>query len=119
MRIISFTKHWDKLKTPTFSTFRYPYWQEGWYVQVFYKNRNPVERQKLGEAKIIKVETVELDPTYVFSSFEKALRYITEQEAIEDGFTGIQDMLKWMRKIYGSGFISRMDKITLQWTKHE
>jgi hypothetical protein len=115
MRIISFTKHWDKLKNLTFSTYRYPYWQEGWDVQVFYKNRNPKERQKLGEAKIIKVETVELDPTYTYR-LEKPVRFITKQEAIEDGFDSITDMLKWLRKLYGLDFISKMDKITLEWT---
>jgi hypothetical protein len=106
---------WPKLQQPVFSTFRYPFWEQGWEIQVFYKNRNPKERQKLGEAKIIAVESVELNPKFKYwSLYQTPPRYITEQEAIDDGFTSIDDMLKWMRKTYGLNFISKMNKITIE-----
>ncbi len=56
MRIISFTEMWLKLKSPVFTTFRFPRkdkdWQVGEIVQVYFKNRSP-DRKKLGEVEII------------------------------------------------------------------
>jgi len=113
MRIISFSKKWDKLNQHEFTTFRYPRGDKDWYVgevvQVFYKSRSP-QREKLGIAEIIGKERRELDP-----NFESITPVVTHAEAREDGFIDRGDMVVFMQKQYGLNYISLFNKLTLKW----
>lgn len=111
MRIISFSKMWEKLKQPEFTTFRFPRkdkdWQEGETVQVFFKNRSP-NRKKLGEAVVLsKVSKITGRPE----------TDVTDDEAIADGFTGVRDMEQWLISTYGIRKVvsGPMNKLTLRW----
>lgn len=111
MRILSFTKMWDKLGQNIFTTFRFPRrdkdWQKGEVVRVFYKQRSP-ERKELGIAEIIDKEP------------KKILGDVTGIEAKEDGFQSISDMAFWLRKRYGNRIEDEsMNCLTLKWIKKE
>uniref|UniRef100_A0A6M3J2V5 Uncharacterized protein n=1 Tax=viral metagenome TaxID=1070528 RepID=A0A6M3J2V5_9ZZZZ len=124
MRIISFSEKWPKLhlelpveKRPDFCTFRYWYWQLGWGVQVFYKNRSriPGVREKLGEATIIKAEPRELDKFAAEKGWND-YPLVTDTEAQEDGFPNLDEMVKFMEKQYGGlDWYPVMNKLTLRW----
>ena len=108
MRIISFSKKWDKLKLPEFTTFRFPRKDKDWYVsekvQVFYKNRSP-QREKLGEALIIGKRL-------------QSIRQINESEAIADGFPNAFQMWLWLKETYKTIYMhQRMNKLTLRWLR--
>ncbi len=112
MRIISFSKKWDKLQQPEFTTFRFPRRDKNWYigetVQVFYKSRSP-QREKLGIAEIIKSEVRKIATGYV--PYRP-----TENEAKEDGFLSLLDMNTYFRKTYGSHIFEKLiNKLTLKW----
>jgi len=116
MRIISFSKKWVKLKQPDFTTFRFPRkdrdWEVGEVVQVYYKNRTP-QREKLGEAKILKLEK-----RYFYLPDEDVpLRSLmSHAEAKRDGFKNYQDMTAWLEKSYGGRIYDEpMNKLTLRW----
>ncbi len=115
MRIISFSKKWNKLQQPIFTTFRYPRldkdWQVGERVQVFFKNRSP-RREKLGEAIITAKVYRELS-----SYFADDAPLVTSKEAKEDGFIDRYDMSCFMEKQYGLDYISLFNKLTLEWCK--
>ena len=111
MRILSFTKMWDKLERNIFTTFRFPRkdkdWLKGEVVRVFYKQRSP-ERRELGTAEIIDKEP------------KNILEDVTGIEAKEDGFQSISDMAIWMRKSYGDRIEKElMNCLTLKWIKRE
>jgi len=110
MRILSFTKMWDKLEQNIFTTYRFPRkdkdWQKGEVVRVFYKQRSP-ERKELGIAEIIDKEP------------KKILEDVTGIEAKEDGFQSISDMAIWLRKRYGNRIEEPMNCLTLKWIKKE
>jgi len=110
MRIISFSKKWDKLSQPKFTTFRFPRKDKDWYVgevvQVFFKSRSP-QREKLGEAEIIAKE---------LKLTSDSATDVTDAEAKADGFNNVRDMETWMRKTYGEVKAwTRMNKLTLRW----
>ena len=89
MRILSFSKHWNKLEKDEFTTFRFPRkdrdWEAGEVVQVYYKNRTP-QREYLGIARIFRKE-------------ERWVSDIRNDEAIEDGFpSGKEEMWQWLIK---------------------
>ena len=110
MRIISFTKKWDKLRELRFTTFRFPRKDKDWYVgeivQVYFKSRSP-ERERLGIAAIISKE-LRFDG--------KPETDVTRAEAIADGFCSIRDMENWMIKIHGwVKAWDPMNKLTLRW----
>lgn len=111
MRIISFTKMWDKLKKPEFTTFRFPRkdkdWQEGETVQVYFKNRSP-NREKLGDAIIVKKEV---------KVTGRPNTDITDEEAREDGFSDVRDMEQWLIQTYGIRKVCEesMNKLSLRW----
>lgn len=114
MRNISFTKMWDKLKQPQFTTFRFPRRDKDWYhgeeVQVFFKNRSP-NREKLGNAKIVNVE-----PRRILSSVPNNIPRISDEEAKADGFENFEDMKNWLNKTYGGMKIGHtINKLTLRW----
>jgi len=107
MRILSFTKMWDKLERSVFTTFRFKRkdrdWQIGEVVRVVYKQRSP-ERRELGIAEIIDKEPKRIPED------------VTDIEAKEDGFQSINDMAIWMRKRYGSRIEKeQMNRLTLKW----
>jgi len=112
MRIISFTKKWQKLSNPEFTTFRFPRRDRDWYigevVQLYLRNRTP-QREKLGEAEIINKEVRKIATAY------EPYRP-TEAEAIADGFGSSVEMNVWFRKTYGSRiFEAPVYKLTLRW----
>lgn len=122
MRIISFSKKWEKLKQPEFTTFRYPRVDKDWYigeqVQVYFKNRSP-QRERLGIAEIINKERRELDPFFTDGKVVEPIRVplVTDDEAIADGFESRNDMIRYMEKQYGLDYISLFNKLTLRWVK--
>ena len=111
MRIISFSKMWDKLKQPEFTTFRYPRGDKDWFVgeevQVFYKNRSP-NREKLGEAVIV---------SKISKITGRLETDVTDADAIADGFTDVRDMEQWLIKTYGIRKVvsEPINKLTLRW----
>jgi hypothetical protein len=112
MRIMSFSKKWDKLQQPEFTTFRFPRkdrdWEVGETIQVYYKNRTP-QREKLGEAEIINKELRKIATAH-------AQYRPTEQEAIADGFTTLFEMNRYFGRTYGERiFEEPINKLTLKW----
>lgn len=91
MRVLGFSKRWQKLSNPEFSTFRFPRrdrdWKVGEIVQIVYKPRSK-EHEVLQVAIIIGKEP-------------KQLADITREEAIADGFNSRTELRQWMTKTYG------------------
>ena len=107
MRILGFTKKWDKLLNYSFTTFRFARkdkdWDVGEVVQVVYKPRSK-NRDILGIAEIISKET--------------RLGCQDDAEAQEDGFIDARDMERWMVKTYGEARTwEPMNKLTLKGKK--
>jgi len=75
-------------------------------VQVYYKNRSPQLREKLGEAEIIAIVQREV---------RSGKPAITELDAHEDGFDSIEEMRAYMSLTYGKGYPSRFNRLTLKW----
>ena len=101
MRVLGFSKKWDKLSGIEFTTFRFPRkdrdWSVGEEVQIVFKPRSK-EREQLGTARII----------------SKEFRYplaITEEEAIKDGFNNALEMWVWLKKPKND---TPMNKLTLR-----
>ena len=109
MRILGFSKEWDKLKQPEFTTFRFPRkdkdWQVGEIVQITYKPRSN-SRKILGTARIIAKEERRL---YCYNNRE-------DDEARQDGFSNKHEMLLWINKIHGDRWqYKAMNRLTLRW----
>lgn len=104
MRILGFSKKWDKLNNIEFTTFRFPRkdrdWYEGEVVQIVYKPRSK-EREKLGIARINFKEFVRIED-------------ITEDEAIRDGFCNALEIWLWLKRPKGN---EPINKLTLRWIK--
>ena len=107
MRILGYSKRWEKLQRPVHTTFRFPRKDKDWYagevVQVYYKNRTP-QREYLGIAQIFRKE-------------ERWVSDIRNSEAIEDGFpSGKEEMWQWLLKSQ-KGIKARdaINKLTLKW----
>jgi len=120
VRIISFSKRWDKLQQPEFTTFRFPRkdadrgrdWKLGERVQVYYKSRSP-EREFLGEAEITNKELRKIGTAH-----EQCRP--TEEEAIADGFPSLIGFNEYFRDTYGSRiFEEPINKLTLRWRGEE
>ena len=114
MRILGFSKKWEKLSQPEFTTFRFPRrdrdWEIGEVVQVYYKNRTP-QREKLGEAEIIQKK---------LKLTGDATSDITDSEAQADGFSDVRDMENWIMKAHGIRAIFRpINKLTLKRLRQE
>ncbi len=113
MRIMGFSQKWPKLKQSEFTTFRFSRrdkrdWEVGEVVQVYFKNRTP-QREKLGEAEIVKKELRKIATAY--EQYRP-----TEEEAIADGFANLFEMNTWFRKTYGKRiFEEGINKLTLRW----
>ena len=131
MRILGFSKKWDKLNNDTFTTFRFKRhdkrdWFVGEIVQIVYKPRSK-EREVLGIAKI---ENKELkDMSWAYKKLAKLK--ITNAEANEDGFpdgydkhgyakSGYLFMCEWLFDTYGEKLSCEpMNKLTLCWLEKE
>ena len=113
MRILGFSKEWDKLKQDEFTTFRFSRrdrdWEVGEVVQVVYKPRSK-EREVLGVVEIVSKEA---------RCFAVGTRHCTtREEAIEDGFSGFQEMRKWLLQTHGKRVDEEwMNKLTLRWVR--
>jgi|GEM_PF-1356790 len=116
MRILGFSKHWDKLNQESFTTFRFfrkdKDWALGEIVQIVIKPRSK-NRVVLGTAQIVKGDLRKLDT--IFVQYRP-----TEAEARADGFENLQAMNEWFRDIYGSRiFVEPINKFTLKWVSRE
>ncbi|KKL60061.1 hypothetical protein LCGC14_2209080 [marine sediment metagenome] len=102
MRILGFSKKWDKLNNIEFTTFRSPRkdrdWEADETVQIVYKPRSK-KRESLGTARIISKE------------FRFPLE-ITEEEAIKDGFNNALEVWLFLKKPKND---TPMNKLTLRW----
>lgn len=106
MRILGFSKKWDKLQQPQFTTFRLSRrdrdWEEGEVIQVVYKPRSK-NREILGSAEIVNKES-------------RRLHQLTHSETVEDGFKGILNMSEWLLEAHGKRlFDEGLNKLTLRW----
>ena len=132
MRILGFSKKWDKLNKQwykrdlhTFTTFRYPRRDRDWgveeVVQVVYKPRSK-ERQPLGIARIIRIDRKDMGKDcYSYYHRSDAMadpEVILPPEAEEDGFTGqhgggdVRAMIKFIKDWSRPPMIN---KLTLYW----
>jgi len=104
MRILGYSRKWDKLQKPIHTTFRYPRrdrdWAIGERVQIVYKPRSK-DREVLQIATIIKKES-------------KQLSDITHNEAVEDGFINLYAMFEFLGKNRSSDFHRPINKLTLE-----
>jgi hypothetical protein len=112
MRIISFSKKWDKLNQPEFTTFRFPRkdsdkgrdWHLGEIVQIYYHNRCP-DREYLGTAEIMR-------------KFTMLVCDIDDELAVADGFPGgCAEMVEWLESSHKQRLemITQINKLTLRW----
>lgn len=114
MRILGFTKKWDKLNQPIFTTFRFPRrdkdWQLDEIVKVVFRPRSK-DRETLGVARIVQKSLRKIGTA--FEQYQP-----TEEEAKADGFPSLIEMNKWFSEIYGSRiFREPINKFTLRWVK--
>lgn len=97
MRVMGFSRKWEKLSQPVFSTFRLPRKDRGWsigeQVQIVYRPRSK-DREILTDAAIIlNVESRSFNP--------RMAPKITQLEAIADGFVSVGQMQAWLEKAHG------------------
>ena len=126
MRIIGFSKKWDKLNNELlFTTFRYPRRDRDWeveeVVQVVYKPRSK-DREPLGIARIIRKQEKDMANKYwEYRSRRDVLadsKCIHPGEALADGFISqhgagdVKAMLEFLREPRRGDIIN---KITLYW----
>jgi len=131
MRILGFSKKWDKLRQPDFTTFRFPRrdkdWEVGEQVRVVYKPRTK-EREVLGIAKIIGKERCWVGWATTLIHWIHSQKDIlpgrggwgtvSHKEAVEDGFSGVLEMIQWMSKTHKDRNNQEiMNKLTLQWVE--
>ena len=118
MRILVFSKKWDKLNNEIlFTTFRYPRRDKDWQieevVQVVYKSRSKGGGERLGIAQIIGKER-----RRTVCSIPIDIPMISESEAQTDGFEDYQSMIDWLTKIYfhrePMRQVSPINKLTLR-----
>lgn len=117
MRILGFTKKWQKLSQSEFTTFRFARrdkdWQVGEQVQVVFMAGRK-QRELLGIARIIGKEM-----RYFFSPIDVPNKLLMgHSEAKRDGFEDYYGMRDWLKKIYGNRIYNEpMNKLTLKWIK--
>ena len=109
MRILGFSKKWDKLSDIAFTTFRLPRQDKDWekleQVQVVYKPRSK-DREVLGTATI-----VSKDPIW--------LSDITNLMAQMDGFNNAEDMRGWLFKAHNPVRLDHepLNRLLVEWSK--
>jgi len=129
MRILGFSKKWDKLNNSIlFTTFRFARkdkdWQVGEQVKIVYKPRSKGGGEVLGVAKIIG-KTKRSVGIY---GDKTGRPLITDKEAIADGFPGYEkkfgveikpifQMWEFLWDAYGGERLLNepMNKLTLRW----
>jgi hypothetical protein len=107
MRILGFSKKWDKLKRDEFTTFRYPRkdsdkgrdWHEGEILKIVYQPRH--QNEYLGIAQVI---SKDLKNPYS----------IDDEEAVADGFNNWSEMADFLKLVP----TSTINKLTLRWIEH-
>lgn len=121
-RIISFSRKWEKLNQPYFTTFRFPRkdrdWEVGETAQVFFKNRSP-QREKLGTAQII--DKTKRCMAKIGDTTGEIL--VTNEEAKADGFKDERgqpayfNMWEYLWDFYGGERLLNepINKLTLRW----
>lgn len=122
MRILGFSKRWDKLNYPVFTTFRFPRRDKDWFVgelvQIVYKPRSK-QREVLGFAEIERREPRAM----AWHGDKTGLPKVHNEEAIEDGFRGegtkVAYFLMWefLFGAYGGERLLNepMNKLMLRW----
>lgn len=110
-RVIGFTKKWDKLYTPEFTTFRFKRKDKplevGELVQIVYHPRSK-DREIIGKALIKRIDAYCFRPTIGYL-------YPSDEDAIADGFDGLDEMIDWFTDTYGERINQEtMFKITLK-----
>lgn len=135
MRILGFSKKWDKLNNIEFTTFRFPRkdrdWSVGEEVKIVFKPRRKGGGEKLGIAKIIEKES----RCMAWCSSSLTEPKVTNEEAIADGFKdsylkpqfGFSELVKiayffmwdFLWDCYGGERLLNepMNKLTLRWIK--
>ena len=125
MRILGFSKKWDKLEQDEFTTFRFPRRDKDWYigekVQVKIKPRQKGGGVFVGIALIIDKRLRRIDRFRGVATIPY-MGFLTEEEVVRDGFQNAKDMLDWLQKSYGNDdrwvFSEPMNKLTLRWFSH-
>ena len=122
MRILGFTEKWPKLRKPEFTTFRFRRrdrdWAVGELVQIVYKPRSK-NREILGTAQIFSGEkrwvlNAEDDELKLYGDYF-AVKVVTEEEAIEDGFKNRAEMVSWIGRAHRLRNLTEpMNKLTLR-----
>lgn len=124
MRILGFSKKFNKLNQDVFTTFRFPRrdrdWEEGEQVQVVFKPRSK-DRELLGWAIIVGKVKRRMSKHYD----ETGEILVTNQEAEEDGFSGTLakpayfNMWEFLWDFYGGERLQKepMNKLTLKWVE--
>jgi len=105
VRILGFTKKWEKLSQNTFTSFRYPRkdsdkgrdWHNGEILKIVFQPRH--QNEYLGVARVI-------------SKVSKHVFEITKEEAIADGFTSYAEMMAFLKAGEPNVVIN---KLTLEW----
>jgi len=118
MRVFGFSKKWEKLHLELpmrerldFTTFRLPRkdadrsrdWRVGETVQVWYKPRSKKHREFLGVA------------TFIAREPSRNLYFVTDAEAVADGFESRIEMWNWFVKTHGLMSGKTLNKLTLRW----
>ena len=118
MRIMGFSRKWQKLSNPEFTTFRFKRrdkqdWQVGECVQIVYKPRSK-EREKLGVAEIVKKE-----PRDMVLGRPHKYPIATLDDVIADGFNHYWEMWDWLVETYPRQRIYNepMNLLALRWVK--
>lgn len=109
MRILGFSKKWDKLNKDIFTTFRYRRkdadkgrdWHNGETLKIAYHPRH--EHEVLGIAQVIKKEP-------------KQCQMITDEEAIADGFQYVGKMMEFLNPPAPEG-MQIINKLILKWIR--
>jgi hypothetical protein len=111
MRVLGFSKKWDKLNDKTFTTFRFPRkdrdWSVGEQVQIVFHPRGK-DREIIGCAEIIEKLSCLFRPTIGY--------YMpTDEDARADGFKDYPAMAEWFEQTYGDIIYSKpINRLTLK-----
>ena len=105
MRILGFSKKWDKLNHDTFTTFRYPRkdtdrgfdWHEAETLKIVFQPRHQNEYLVIA---------------MIMSKDMKRVYQITHEEAVADGFANYAEMMAFLKA--GEPNI-KINKLTLNW----
>ena len=118
MRILGFTKKWDKLQHPEFTTFRFRRKDADWWVgEVVQLVFHPYHKdhELLGLGKIISIDSRSI-PHHKVQPKPGFVQPISDEEAIADGFSSFEEMRSWIQKTYGRHYRLIIHKLTIRRT---